>query len=108
MDAPKPTAKPPANKPTVPMPMPQRQLVRTAIFGIVDKIADLKSAISSDKRINASLQTYIATELDKLTTNAAEIHLHDIERPDGGFDLHIGVNPLNLGVGDKSVFVRGS
>ena len=91
----------------VPLPEKPVQLVRTAINGITDKIPDLKAAIAG-MALDEHLKKYLASELDEITTNAAEVHLHDIKRPDGGFNLHVSVKPIHLGMGAKSVFVRGS
>ena len=44
----------------------------------------------------------------EVKSNAAEVHLHDIEMPGGGFNLHLCIKPVRLGAGDKTVFVRGS
>jgi hypothetical protein len=91
----------------MPLPTEPKQLVRASINGITDNIADLKSAVDS-MDLNEHLKAYIASELDEITTNAAEILLHDIERPYGGFDLHICVKAVSLGAAAESVFVRGS
>lgn len=92
----------------VPMPTPPVQLVRTTVPGIVDKIPDLKLAIS-EMEIDAHLKDYLSDALDKLSTNAAEIHIHEIDLPDGGgFNLHIGVKAVQLGAPLKAAFFRGS
>ena len=91
----------------VPHPEPHVQLVRVAINGITDKIADLKTAIAA-MALDEHLKAFIASELDEIETNAAEVHLHDIEVPGGGFNLHLCIKPVTLGTKAKSVFVRGS
>ena len=89
----------------VPLPTEPRNLVRQSINGVTDKIDDLKAAIAT-MELDEHLKAYLTAELGELTTNAAEIHLHDIERPDGGFNLHLSVKPVQLGVSAHSVSIR--
>lgn len=89
----------------VPMPIASRNPVRFAIRGVVDKICDLKSFVEKQD-FDPDLKTYIQSELDELTSNAAEIHLHDIEHPEGGFDLHLSIRPRSLGGSEDLVFKR--
>ena len=76
--------------------------LRFAINGVTDKISDLKDFIAAQE-CAADLKTYINAELDKLSTNAATIHLHEVERPGGGLDLHLSINPLQLGFRPNAV-----
>jgi hypothetical protein len=89
----------------VPMPDKPVNLVRQSINGITDKIPDLKTAIAG-MDLDEHLKQYLCSELDEITSNAAEVHLHDIERPDGGFNLHLSVKPVQLGVDANSFFAR--
>lgn len=92
-------AAPPASeKPTdnIPLPAPVKHPLRFAIAGVTDKIPDLKKFIA-EQEFDPDLRTYILSELDELTSNAAEIHLHDVEQPGGGFDLHLSIKPRHLG-----------
>lgn len=79
-----------------PMPEQSKSPVRYSICGLTDKIPDLKTAIAAET-IPDDLKTFIAAELDKLGSNAATIHLHDILRPGGGFDMHLSITPFQLG-----------
>lgn len=90
----------------VPMPDPPVELVRAAVRGVTDKIPDLKVLVAG-WGIDEDLKTFIASELDELSSNAAEIHLHDVEMPEGGFNLHLMIKPVQLGEREKAVFVRG-
>ncbi|MEN6533315.1 MAG: hypothetical protein ABFD89_06605 [Bryobacteraceae bacterium] len=89
----------------VPMPLEPTQLVRAAVRGVTDKIPELKAIIAA-WALDEHLKQFMASELDELSTNAAEIHLHDVEMPDGGFNLHLTIKPIQLGESDKAVFVR--
>ncbi len=89
----------------VPLPVPGKHPLRFAIKGIVDKIPDLREFIGKQE-FDPDLKTYILSELEELTSNAAEIHLHDIEIPGGGFDLHLSIRPRHLGGHQNAVFVR--
>jgi hypothetical protein len=91
----------------VPMPLPAVELVRAAVRGITDEIPKLK-AIVAGLQIDEGLKAFIAVELDELTSNAAELHLHDVEMLDGGFNLHLTIKPVQLGEREKAVFVRGA
>jgi hypothetical protein len=89
----------------VPMPLEPRQLVRSAVRGVTDKIPELKAFVAA-QNLDEHLKQFIASELDELSSNAAEIHLHDVEMPDGGFNLHLTMKPVQLGGSSKAVFVR--
>lgn len=95
-------AKPAAN---VPLPEEPVQLVRAAVSGTIDRIPELKAWIA-EQELDEHLKAFIASELDEITTNAAEVHLHDVEMPGGGFNLHLTIKPVRLGGSDKAVFVR--
>ena len=97
----------PPKFPGCPMPDEPVQLVRAAVHGVTHTIPELKAALDG-MALDADLKAFIAKRLDAVTTNAAEFHLHDIDRPDGGFNLHIGIKHVQLGVAAKSVFIRGS
>lgn len=89
------------------MPVPPKNLIRFAIRGVVDKIGDLKSFVEKQD-FDPDLKTFIQSELDELKSNAAEIHLHDIEHPEGGFDLHLSIRPRHLGDNGNLVFKRSN
>ena len=89
----------------VPLPVDPVQLVRTAVRGVTDKIPDLKAYVAA-LEIDEHLKGYIASELDEITENAAELHLHDVEMPGGGFNLHLTISPVKLGAGERSTFIR--
>jgi hypothetical protein len=79
-----------------PLPQAEPHPLRFAIAGVTDKIADLKTFVG-DQEFDSALKTFIAAELDKMKTNAACLHLHDVARPDGGFDLHLSIQGIHLG-----------
>ena len=90
----------------VPLPVPGKNPVRFQIRGIVERIPDLKRIIA-DQEFDEDLRAYIISELDELKTNAAEVHLHDIEFGDGeGFDLHLSIRARHLGTRDGAIFKR--
>lgn len=95
----KPTEKTPAPAPESPPPLaaPAKTPERQAILGLTDTIPELRQHIAG-LDIDPDLKTFINSELDELKTRAAKIHLHDIEAPEGGFDLHLSVRPLHLGM----------
>lgn len=76
----------------VPMPAAAKHPLRASIDGDEEKIPELKTIIA-DMDLHHGLKSYLADKLDKLTSNAAAVHLKDVDRPDGGFDLHISVIP---------------
>jgi hypothetical protein len=76
--------------------------LRFAINGVTDKIPDLKSFISA-QNFDEDLKTYINSELDELESNAATVHLHEVERPSGGLDLHLSIQPVQLGARPNAV-----
>ena len=76
--------------------------LRFGIHGITDKIADLKQTIQ-DSELADGLKNFLCDELDKMKSNAAEIHLHDVERSDGGFDLHVSLKAVVLGVRKNAI-----
>ncbi len=80
----------------IPAPVIEPHPLRFAIMGVTDKIADLKTFVA-EQDFDASLKTFIGRELDKIKENAACIHLHDVARPDGGFDLHLSISAVHLG-----------
>ena len=95
-----------ANGQNIPMPVPGKNPMRFAIRGVVNAIPDLKKFIEAQD-FDADLRAYILSELDELKSNAAEIHLHDVEFGDGeGFDLHLSVRARHLGDKKDSVFKR--
>lgn len=83
------------NKKFAPIAAPS--LVRRTIINITDTIPALKSFVAANDKLPDGLKSYIATELDLLKSNAAEINLHDVAKPEGGFDLHISVKEFHLG-----------
>jgi len=88
---------PPSNIPSnIPIPVAPKNPVRFSIEGIVDKIPDLKKYVDT-LECDPDLKTFIQSELDEMTSNAAEIHMHDVERPGGGFNLHLTISPVHLG-----------
>lgn len=89
------------------MPVAPKNPIRFSIRGVVDKVDDLKAFIGQQD-FDADLKNYIQSELDELSSNAAEIHMHDIEHPEGGFDLHLSIRPRYLGGDAKKVFKRDS
>ena len=96
------TAQQPKN---IPLPQPIKHPVRFSIRELKDKIPDLKVVIKGSE-LHEGLKSFINDELDKMTSNAAEIHLHDVERSDGGFDLHVSVKPVFLGARSSSIFKK--
>ena len=84
-----------------------KELVRAAVRGITDKIPELKATVAG-LPLDEHLKAFIAGELDAMKSNAAELHLHDVEMPDGGFNLHLTIKPVQLGEREKSVFVRAA
>lgn len=70
--------------------------LRMAINGDEDKLVDLKNIIAGTD-IHEGLKAFIADEIDKLKSNAGSIHLHLLDRPDGGFNLHITLDPKHHG-----------
>lgn len=80
----------------IPAPVSEPHPLRFAILGVTDKIADLKTFVTAQE-FDVALKTFIGTELDKIEENAACIHLHDVARPDGGFDLHLSISAVHLG-----------
>ena len=80
-----------------PFPKGIKSPVREAIRGVTERIEPLRQIVK-DLAIDPDLKTYIVSELDELKCNAATIHLHNVERPGGGFDLHLSIAPFNLGV----------
>jgi hypothetical protein len=93
---------------TVPLPMAGKNPVRFAIRGVTERIPELRTLIEAQD-FDADLKRYIQSELDELNSNAAEIHLHDVEFGDGeGFDLHISVRARTLGAKEGVVFKRGA
>ena len=88
-----------------PIPPPVKHPLRFAIKGVIDKIPDLKATINATEMADG-LKKYICDELDKMTSGAAEIHLHDVERSDGGFDLHVSVKSVFMGAREGSVFKK--
>ncbi len=70
--------------------------LRVSIDGDEEKIPELKLIIAASE-ISPHLKAFLAEELDKLKSNAAEIHLKDVEKTGGGFDLHISVSARHHG-----------
>jgi len=92
----------------IPLPVPGKNPVRFSINGIVEKIPELKKIIAAEE-FDEDLRAYILSELDELKSNAAEIHLHDVEFGDGqGFDLHLSIRARHLGTRVNAVFRRGA
>jgi hypothetical protein len=89
------------------LPPPVKHPLRFAINGVKDKIPEMKKMIN-ETELDDGLKAFICCELDKMTSNAAEVHLHDVERPDGGFDLHVSVKPVTLGTKPNAIFSRAS
>jgi len=89
----------------VPMPIVPKNPIRFSIRGVTDRIDTLKEFVAAQD-FDSGLKVYIAAEIDKLKSNAAEIHMHDVEQPDGGFDLHLSIRPRNLGAHASAVFKR--
>lgn len=88
-----------------PIPPPIKHPLRFAIKGVIDKIPDLKATINATDMADG-LKKFICDELDKMTSGAAEIHLHDVERSGGGFDLHVSVKSVFMGARKGSVFKK--
>lgn len=79
------------------MPVTPKHPLRASIDGDEDKIDALKTLIASYGEVDPNLKSFIAARLDNLASNAAEVHLKDVDRPDGGFDLHITIKPKQHG-----------
>ena len=82
-----------------PLPVVSEHPCRFAINGVLDKLAALREFISAQE-FDPDLKTYLGTELDEFTCNAAEIHLHLVDHLGlhGGFDLHLTLRGKNLGL----------
>jgi hypothetical protein len=93
---------PPSN---IPLPNKPVQLVRAAVSGVTDRIAELKTYVIAQP-LDEHIKNFVLKELDGLTSNAAELHLHDVEMPGGGFNLHLTIKPKHLGGSSTAVFVR--
>lgn len=73
----------------VPLPVPIKHPLRFSIDGDHDKIPDLIKIVEQMEGLHPGLKQYLIDELKQAPTNAAELHLKDVEQPDAGFDLHI-------------------
>jgi len=84
--------------------MPKKPVdpTRFAIRGVMDRKEDLKAFVQS-QQMDEHLKAFIVAELGELKTNAAEIHLFDIKRPDGGFDMHLTITGVQMGPKPNSV-----
>jgi len=82
--------------PNTPLPKETKHPLRCSIQGDTHLINELKSIVSS-AGIPDPLKAFIATELDGFKSNAASIHAHLVDHPQGGFDLHLSVRPVHLG-----------
>ena len=89
----------------VPMPLEAKHPLRVAVRGVTDTIENLKKIVA-DFEIHPGLKAYLLDELAALQTNGAEIHLHDVESAEAGFDLHLSVKGRHMGVKDGLVFKR--
>jgi hypothetical protein len=78
--------------------------LRFSFDGDEEKIAELKAIVNASE-LHAGLKAYIADEFDRLGSNAAAIHLKDVEQPSGGCDLHISIRPKHHG---KRKLVQGA
>lgn len=87
------------------LPAQVKHPLRFSINGVMDKIPDLKKTIE-DSDLDVGLKTFLCSELDKMKSNAAEIHLHDVERSDGGFDLHVSLKSITLGAKPNQIFKK--
>lgn len=80
----------------LPAPQAEPHPLRFGIFGVTDTIANLKSFVAA-QTYSEAMKAFIGAELDQIKENAACIHLHDVLRPDGGFDLHLSISAVHLG-----------
>lgn len=81
---------------TVHVPTLPKNPARFVIPGVCDRIPELRKYVDG-LDCDPDLKKYIASELDEITTNAAEIHLHNVDGPTGGMNLHLTVSPVHLG-----------
>lgn len=81
---------------TLPVPVADPHPLRFAIVDVTDKIPDLKAFVAAQE-FDEHLKAYMASELDEIATNAATINLHNVERRNGGFDLHLSIAAVSLG-----------
>lgn len=93
---------PKAHQQAPPLPVTTPHPLRFAIVDVTDKIADLKAFVAAQE-CDEHLKAFILSELGEIKTNAATINLHDVERLDGGFDLHLSVAARHLGSKQGSV-----
>ena len=88
-------------KPFDPTQIPQVVLpkhpCRYSIEGTVHTIADLKTIVQDDPDLSDALKDFLASELDAVKSNAAELDLHLVDQPQGGISLHIHIAPRHLG-----------
>ena len=87
---------PPFDISKVPAPVPPHNPVRHAVYGVTDTIESLKAHIGQQD-FHDGLKAFLTDELSKIKTTAATLHLHDVENPDGGFNVHITMSPFRLG-----------
>jgi hypothetical protein len=92
---------------TFPMPVLGKHPLRFGITGVAHTLAEQKAFITN-LDMDEDLKRFVLKRLDQVKTNAAEIHLHDVDRPgeQGGFDLHITVDAIKLGGGEEKVVRR--
>jgi hypothetical protein len=77
-------------------PAPVAHPCRASIDGEEEKIEALKALVDSS-RIDDDLKPWLKKRISLLKSNAAQIHLVDVEKPEGGFDLHISVRAKHHG-----------
>lgn len=81
---------------TIHVPELPKSPARFVISGVCDKIPDLRKYVAG-LDCDPDLRKYIDSELDEITTNAAEIHLHNVDGATGGMNLHLTITPVHLG-----------
>lgn len=74
--------------PNVPQPVPVQHPLRCAIHGDEEKIPELKQIVATTEGLHEGLKAFLQDKLDELESNAASIHLHEVDIPGGGA-LHI-------------------
>jgi hypothetical protein len=82
----------------VPVPVKAKHPMRFGIFGDLHTIPELKKIIAAKPEpMPASLKQFIADELDKMTSNAAQVDLHIVDHGNGDVSGSFHIKAIKLG-----------
>lgn len=94
---PKPIAPPAELKDHQPTMPEVKHPCRVAIVGHMDGIANLRKAIAARSDLSDSIKAMVDEEIAARTSNAAQVHLHVVDHPNGDTSIHFHVKKVKLG-----------